>query len=424
MIGAGPRIGLAAAALAVLACAPRSEPAALSPARPAGGMHEIEPVARAWPVMGTMLQITVWAGDSARAVNALTAGRAAVQRVDSLMSNYRPESELSAVNRRAGTDSVTVLSRETAEVLEAALRFARASGGALDVTVGPVVDVWGFYRERGALPSTVALDSARALVGYARVEYDSIARTVRLPLHGMRLDFGAIAKGYAVDRAAAEIRATGVERAMIDLGGNLRMFGPAPDDDGWRVGLRDPRSPEESIAVVRIDRGAVATSGDYERFFMHHGVRYSHIIDPVTGWPARGVAGVSVIAPDGLRSDALSTALFVLGPDRGCALARQAGVEALWVLDGGGRDGAVVMTPGLQTRVSLSPRPDRQQRNLHPYRLCERKDDGTRHIDRPQHIGAGWKAGVPIGIDRVPDRRVGGGGFDQGRAHAAPAKLL
>jgi thiamine biosynthesis lipoprotein len=232
----------------------------------------------------------------------------------------------------------------------AALEYARASGGALDVTVGPVVDVWGFYRPRGALPPTAAIDSARALVGWRRVRFDPGARTVLLPRRGMRLDFGAIAKGYAVDLAVAALRRAGVERGTVDLGGNLRSFG-ASEGGAWRVGLRDPRDPEEMIAVLRLDSGAVATSGDYERYFVHEGVRYSHIIDPRTGWPARGVAGVSVVAPTGIASDALSTALFVLGPGRGCAVARAAGVEALWVLDAPGR--RVVVTGGLPGRLEL-----------------------------------------------------------------------
>jgi thiamine biosynthesis lipoprotein len=169
----------------------------------------------------------------------------------------------------------------------------------------------------------------------------------------MRLDFGAIAKGYAVDLAVEALRAAGVRSGMVDLGGNLRFFGAPPEPGGRLVGLRDPRSPDAAIAVVRLDSGAVATSGDYERFFVHDGVRYSHIIDPRTGWPARGVAGVSVIAPTGIASDALSTSLFVLGPERGCALARAEGVEALWVLDAGDHDGEIVFTPGLRGRMEM-----------------------------------------------------------------------
>lgn len=350
--GAAARVLLAAATAACGAQASGGE----------GGGRVPEPVARAWPVMGTMLEVTVWEADTARAGAALAAARAAVFRVDSLMSLYRPESELSVVNGRAGTERVTVVSRETAEVLAAAIAYAGRTGGALDVTVGPVVDVWGFYRHEGRIPAPAALDSARALVGYARIEFDGGRRAVRLPARGMRLDFGAVAKGYAVDLAVEALRHHGIARGTVDLGGNVRVFGPPPAGDAWSVGLRDPRAPDEVFAVVSLDSGAVATSGDYEQFFERDGVRYSHIMDPRTGRPARGVAAVSVVAPTGLASDALSTALFVLGPAAGCAVADALpGVGAVWVEDadmpargaGDGLPGPVRITPGLEGRLEL-----------------------------------------------------------------------
>lgn len=309
--------------------------------------------------MGTMLELRVWEADTARAREALAAARAAVFRVDTLMSLYKPESELSAVNRRAGTDSITTLSLETAEVLEAALEFADRTDGALDVTVGPVVDVWGFYRHEGRVPPRAVLDSARSLVGYRQIVYDPSTRGVRLPRRGMRLDFGAIAKGYAVDRAVQVLRAAGLGRGMVDLGGNSRTFGLAPDGHAWRVGIRHPRDPEEVYAVVTLDSGAVATSGDYEQFFVHEGVRYSHIFDPRTGWPARGTMSASAFAPTGMAADALSTALFVLGSEEGCRLARRLpGVEAVWARDPGETaegvaPGESIYTPGLEGRLQL-----------------------------------------------------------------------
>ena len=325
------------------------------------------PTSVAWPVMGTLLQVTAWDADAAQARAGLDAARAAVFRVDSLMSNYKPGSEISAINRRAGTDSVTVVSPETAEVLASALRYARLTGGALDVTVGPLLKVWGFYRHRGEVPPAPSLDSARALVGWRAVELDSAAGTVRLPRRGMELDFGAIAKGYAVDRGVQAMRAAGVTRGMVDLGGNVRVFGPAPHEDAWRLGVRDPRETEQMLGVVRLDSGAVATSGDYEQFFVHQGVRYSHIFDPRTGWPARGVAGTTVFAPEAIATDALSTSLFILGPDAGCRLARELGVQAVWVLDPGDAPGeAVVHTPGLTGRLELDLPPGSP-----PPRECE-----------------------------------------------------
>lgn len=316
-----------AAVLLVLGCGARPESAEIDP-----GAAPVAPVERAWPVMGTMLRVVVWQPDGDAALPVLREVRRAVTAVDSLMSNYRADSDVSRIGAAAGSGAWTPVSAETLEVLEAALDHARSSGGAFDPTVGPVVDVWGFYRERGAMPSTGALDSARALVGWQHVEVDRAQRRVRLPRAGMQLDFGAIAKGYAVDLALEAAARAGAERVMVDLGGNIGVLGDAPAGGAWPLGLRHPRE-QRPFAVVDVDTGAIATSGDYERYFVHQGIRYAHVVDPRTGWPVRGVASVSVLAPTGLTSDVLSTTLFVLGPERGCAeVATLPGVAAVWVL--------------------------------------------------------------------------------------------
>lgn len=307
------------------------------------GLEPVE-LARAWPVMGTLFEARAVAPDSASAREALAAARAQVFRVDSLMSTYKPRSEISRLNAAAGTGAWTGLSAETIEVLGAALDWAQRSGGAFDPTVGPLVDLWGFHRSEGRVPSAAELDSVRLAVGWEAVELDFSAGGARLPRSGMGLDFGAIAKGYALDRAAAAMRAAGAEAGMVDLGGQVLVFGGHPSKEGqpaggrrWPLGIRHPRRSEELLGRIVVNGGSVATSGDNERFFEHEGVRYSHIIDPGTGWPARGVAQVTVAAATGMLADALSTALFVLGPDRGRGfLARWApGATAVWVLDSG-----------------------------------------------------------------------------------------
>lgn len=309
--------------------------------------------------MGTMLRALVWDLDPGSAATVLREVRAAATLVDSLMSNYRPDSDVSRVNRSAGNGEWIAVAPGTFEVLTASIEYARTSSGAFDPTVGPLVDVWGFYRERGNVPAASALDSARALVGWRLIEIDAARRRVRLPRAGMRLDFGAIAKGYAVDLALEAARAAGAGRAMIDLGGNIGVLGPAPEGSAWPLGLSHPRDPEAPFAVVHVERGALATSGDYERFFLHDGVRYAHLLDPRTGWPVQGVASVAVLAPTGIASDALSTMLFVLGPDRGCdAIDGMRGVAAVWVLapaeaDEGGPLRAIVGgDPGVVVEVA------------------------------------------------------------------------
>jgi len=314
------------------------------------------PLHQSWTVMGTTLEISAWDADTARARAGMAAARAAVFRVDTLMSLWRPASDLSAVNRRAGTDTLTVVDPETAAVLEAALDWAARSQGAFDPTVGPLVDVWGFYTDQGRLPPPSVLDAARALVGWTLVAFDPAARTVGLPLAGMRLDLGGIAKGWAVDRGVAALEEAGVPTAMVDLGGNVRVYGEPPERDHWRVGVRDPRRASQLLAVLEVAGGAVATSGDYERFFVHEGVRYAHILDPRTGTPARGVAGTTAVAATGLEADVLSTVLFLLGPAAGCGvLAEVPAAGAVWVADPD-PTGAMADPRILPRHVVVSPR--------------------------------------------------------------------
>ena len=357
------RLPLALALLVACAPAPPSVPTPARVPAPAPAPNTTpapEPMERVWPVMGTMLRVVAWETNADMAAAALRAARGEVVRVDSLMSNYRDDSDVSRVNRAAGSGEWTRVSMETLEVLLASLEYARASGGAFDTTVGPLIDVWGFYRESGAMPPATALDSAAALVGWHRVEVRPDERLVRLPRAGMRLDFGAIAKGYAVDLGLAAAQRGGGLRIMIDLGGNIGVLGESPVEGLWPFGLRHPRQPESTFAVIAVDSGAIATSGDYERYFVHEGVRYAHIVDPRTGWPVQGVASVSVLAPTGIASDALSTVLFVLGVEHGCeVVVGVPGVAAVWVLAPDVRSGGeaplrVVVGGPLAERVELS----------------------------------------------------------------------
>ena len=284
---------------------------------------------RGWPVMGTLLELTAVAPDSGRARAALAAGRGEVVRLDSLLSTYRPESEVSRLNAAAGTGAWTELSPATARALRKALRWAERTGGAVDPTVGPLVDAWGFRGRKPSVPDGARLDSARRLVGWEQVETREGGRLARLPEEGMRLDFGAVGKGMALERAVDAMREAGAAGGMVDLGGQVSVFGRPPPMDsdsastgeggggGWRLGIRHPRTDDHLLGTLSLDSGSVATSGDAEQFFRRDGVRYSHIMDARSGRPARGVAQVTVVAADGSTADALATALFVMGPDRG-----------------------------------------------------------------------------------------------------------
>jgi thiamine biosynthesis lipoprotein len=335
-------------------------------ARPdAPALVEVE---RGTTVMGTLLEVTARAPDSAAAQAAAQSGSEAVARVDSLMSNYRPDSELSLLGAAAGTGEWTPLSPETVEVLAASLEWARRSGGAFDPTVEPLMEAWSFRGGEPRRPADDALELAKRAVGWDAVELDSAGGRARLPRGGMKLDFGAIAKGYALDLAAAAMRRAGAVAGMIDLGGQTMVFGaPPPGRDRWVLGIRHPRATRTLMGTIAMDSGSVSTSGDYEQMFEEDGVRYGHVMDPRTGSPARGVVAVTVAGPDGMTADALSTVLFVLGPEEGRAfLDRElpgAPVSVVWVRDAGAReltvDDAVVIGGGPTVELELPPRPTR-----------------------------------------------------------------
>ena len=287
---------------------------------------------RDWVVMGTTFSVTVYRPVSETRLTSddLQAAHDAVDKIDQLMSLYRADSELMALNARAG-EGLSPVSTQTFDVLEAAEHYAQLSESAIDVTVQPLIELWGFFRvEMAAVPPQERIDAVLQRVGIDRMTLSAADRTVALE-SGTALDLGSIAKGYAVDQALDALRARGVPAALVDLGGNIGVLGQAPGGRPWVVGIRHPREGR-LIGQVRFERGAVSTSGDYERYFVVDGKRYSHLLDPRTGWPVDGLHSVTVVAPNATAADALSTAAFVLGPARGIALLDKCeGVEGLLV---------------------------------------------------------------------------------------------
>ncbi len=354
------RISGGACVFALLAaCAPPpsgdSRPADLPP-RPSIA------VTRAWPAMGTMFVATAWGAprDSALLLSLLRDARDSIRLVDSLMSGYSGASEISAINRAAGEPMAVAVSPQTLAVLAIARRYWRISGGAFDPTVGPLVAAWGFHGNAGRVPDARELDSLRALIGFAAVEIDSAMGTVRLPRPGMQLDLGGVAKGYALDLARAALGNAAVRAGMLDLGGNVLVVGRAPgtSDGRWRIGIVHPRDASRTIGSIALDSGAVATSGDYERYYVIDGERYSHIIHPATGRPTSSgegsVISATAIGPRGEWSDGLSATLLLLGPERGIALADSlAGVGVVYVVQGA--DSAVT-TVDVQTSARAAAR--------------------------------------------------------------------
>jgi thiamine biosynthesis lipoprotein len=263
--------------------------------------------------MGTAIHVELWSDDTACADDALAAVMADMHRIDAAMSPYKETSELSRLNREAAKRPVEV-SAELFGLLAQSVAFSRLSGGAFDVTYAGAGHLYDFRRR--VRPGDAELTKARSAIGYWHLQLDAASRTVRFARPGVRVDLGGFAKGHAVERAAALLAARGVRHAAVSAGGDTRLLG---DRRGrpWMVGVRDPDRAGEVVALLPLEDAAVSTSGDYERYFDDDAGRWHHLIDPRTGQPARAVRSVTVIAPNGLTSEALSKTLFVLGIAQG-----------------------------------------------------------------------------------------------------------
>jgi FAD:protein FMN transferase len=335
---------LALVAALALALALRSRQPGGSPETPAGdGFLTFHGEA-----MATTVEVVLPAGE--RAEEAATAVIDLVREVEAEMSEWQEGSPLAAVNRAAGGAPVPVPARLQA-LLQRSLEIAEATDGAFDVTWAALWGVWDFRATDPELPAPGEVARRAALVDYRRLEIDLRAGTVRLPRPGMMVGLGGIAKGYALDRSAELLVERGYRDFMVVLGGQVLARG-SRGERPWRVGIRHPRGePQEYFATIDVRDAALSTSGDYEAFFERGGVRYHHILDPRTGWPASGVQSATVISADATLADALSTALVVLPPGRGLEIAHQLGVEVV-VVDA---EGQLHMTPAVPLRLVERP---------------------------------------------------------------------
>lgn len=274
--------------------------------------------------------------------------------LDLELSEWKEGSPLSAVNRAAGVAPVAVPD-ELFRLLERSLALGGASDGAFDVSWAALWGLWDFRAATPTLPDPSEIESRRRLVDYRKVALDSAQRTVFLPEAGMKLGLGAIGKGYALDEAAEILVRAGFADFLL-VGGGQTLARGAHGERPWRVGVRDPRGgPEEFFATVEPGDASLSTSADNESFFEVDGVRYHHILDPRTGWPSRGLRSATVLHPEATVADALSTALLVLGRERGLALAIEQGAQAL-VVD---ERGEVATTPGWGARLEQLRPPSR-----------------------------------------------------------------
>jgi FAD:protein FMN transferase len=266
-----------------------------------------------------------------------------VDRIDRLMSHYKAESPLSRLNREAARHPVAV-EPELFDFIAESMRYNRESGGAFDITVGPLMKAWGFFRGEGRLPSDDEVAAARRHVGAAHVVLNPAERTIAFDEPGVELDLGGIAKGYAVDRVVSLLRQRNVAAALVSSGGStIYALGAPPGRDGWDVTLQDPIDSRKTALTMSVTDRAVSIAGSSEKSFESGGVKYSHIMDPRTGRPVQGVLSVAVLAGTGTAGDALDDALFVMGVERSRAyLETHTGVEALFFLPDASRGWTMV----------------------------------------------------------------------------------
>lgn len=298
-----------------------------APVVPAGWLKREE------AIMGTAITVELWADERAAGEAAMAAVIDEMHRIDRTMSPHKPTSELSRINRDAGRGTVP-LSAEMAMLIGRAIEFSRWSDGAFDITYASVGQLYDY--RAGIAPDEAALAAARRAIGWQQLLLDARAGTLRFGRPGMRIDLGGFAKGHAVDRCIAILRERGVAHAMVSAGGDSHVLG---DRRGrpWMIAVRDPRREDGVVAVLPLENVAISTSGDYERYFERAGVRHHHLIDPRTGRSAAGVRSVTIVADDGLTTEALSKTVFVLGAERGMALVNSLpGVDAV-VVDAAGR---------------------------------------------------------------------------------------
>jgi thiamine biosynthesis lipoprotein len=304
--------------------------------------------------MGSEVHLTAWTADEPDALAAFEAAFDEFDRLDALMSVWKPDSEIERLNAAAGEKAVPI-SRDVLDVLGMARQASEWTAGKFDVTFGVLSGLWKFDHDLdGNIPPRAEVQARLPLIDYQKLDVDVAKRTAFLRQKGMRVHLGGIGKGYAVDRAAAILRGRGFNDFMIQSGGDMYVAGQRGDRP-WRSGIQDPRGPGgTSFAAMDLTDSAITTSGDYERFFMKDGHRYHHIIDPDTGEPALGSRSVTIVARTATLADALDTGIFILGPEKGMALIeRLNGIEGVIVTSSNN----VLVSSGLAGRLIVRSPP-------------------------------------------------------------------
>ena len=324
--------------------------------------EELELFKKAILSMGTVFEVSVYASDKNRVEKAFNDVLKEVNRLDYLMSNYKEESELSKINKNAASEP-TYCDNELAYIIEESLKYSDITDGAFDITIGPLMKKWGFFKGQGKIPDKPdkeELESVLESVSYKNIIIEeemkkslfrdpSIVKTVFFKNPGTQIDLGGIGKGYAVDMATRILKGNRIKSALINFAGNIYAYGTPPGKESWVIGLQHPRKSEGILSSFEVKDKAVSTSGDYEKFFIINGKRYSHIIDPRTGNPVKDIVSVTIVADNATRADALSTGVFVLGLDKGMELIENLpDIEGIIIYERNNSDLKIKISSGLK----------------------------------------------------------------------------
>jgi len=308
-----------------------------------------EPVEKETYMMGTIMNFKIY-GKNAETATALALKR--ISNIESKMSVNVKTSEISKLNAKAGI-SGQKLSLDTYSVIEKSVQYSKLTGGALDATIEPIVSLWGIGTDKERLPSKNEINDKLKLVNYKDIVLDKKNSMVKLKGTNQAIDLGAIAKGYTADEVKKVLLNNKISSAIINLGGNVYAIGSNPDGKDWKVGIQSPLSTRgEYLGTISVTDKSIVTSGNYERFFIKDGIRYHHIFDPKTGYPAeKGLISTTIVSDKSIDGDALSTSTYILGLDKGLKLVESVkGVEAIFVT----KDKKVYVTPGLKDNFKLT----------------------------------------------------------------------
>jgi len=272
--------------------------------------------------MGSKFEITIVAKDAETASKNIDSVIAEITRIEYLISDWKPQTQISEVNRNAGIKPVKV-DQEVFDLTKRAVELSKITNGAFDISFAAMDKIWKFDGSMVEMPTEEAIKKSVERVGYQNIKLDSLNSTIFLQLKGMKIGFGALGEGYAADRCRNIMLAKGIKAGIVNGSGDMSTWGKPPKGKTWNIGITNPFHKDSLFAVVPLKNGAAVTSGSYEKFVVFNGTRYSHIINPATGYPATGLTSVTVFGPDAELANGFSTSMMVLGKEKGLALLNQ-----------------------------------------------------------------------------------------------------